>query len=275
MVKLAVSNLAWPAEQESAALALLTEHGVTGVEVVPTRLAPSWDDLTPPILHSARTRLDDAGLRVPALQSLFFGLPEHQILGDDAGFASLVEQLRRVAAVAQALGAPVAVLGAARNRRDCGLPEADAWSLGADRLRAMAESLEGTGLTLALEPVPEAYGCGFITTAAQATRMVRRVDHPALRLHLDSANAHLAHEAIAPAIAEGAPDLAHFHASQPCLGDFAAPLPGHAQAAAALRACAYQGWVSVEMLDRTANPLAVLHQALTIARELYLSSPGW
>jgi D-psicose/D-tagatose/L-ribulose 3-epimerase len=271
MVKLAVSSFAWPAGQDAAALNVLAAHGAAGVEVVPTRLAPDWAALTPELLRATRRRLDDAGLTVPALQSLFFGLPEWQVLGEASEAEGLRAHLLRIAEIAAALGAPVAVLGAARNRRDCGLSEGVAARLGAERLHLFATALEGTGLTLVLEPVPATYGCGFVTSAAAAERMVRLVDHPGLRLHLDVANAHLEGEAIGAAIARGTGLLTHFHASQPDLGDFASPLPGHEEAAAALRVAGYQGWVTVEMLDRGPDPLGRMAQALDVARGVYFS----
>ena len=42
-MRLAVSNIAWPAEHDSAAYALLREAGVTGLEVAPTRFWPGWE----------------------------------------------------------------------------------------------------------------------------------------------------------------------------------------------------------------------------------------
>ena len=77
--RLAVSNLAWPTEQDDAAFALLARLGVAGVEVAPTRLA-AWDALSAVQLADYRSRLAASGLAVSSLQAMLFGLPELQLL---------------------------------------------------------------------------------------------------------------------------------------------------------------------------------------------------
>ena len=77
MMRLSVSNLAWPSASDDQAFALLAREGVQGVEVAPTRLA-AWADITPAVLNSFGTRLRDAGLTVSSLQALLFG-SEHEL----------------------------------------------------------------------------------------------------------------------------------------------------------------------------------------------------
>ena len=276
---LAVSGFAWPPGQEAAALALLRRGGIGAIEVVPTRLVPesgdgvangaaNWAALTPAVLAAARARFAAHGLGIAAVQSLFHGLPgTPQLFGPAGEFARLAAHLRRVAEIAGQLGAPLAVLGAARNRAAAPAHP----DLALARLHGLAEAAAGAGLVLVLEPVPEALGCRFATTAAEALRLVRAVGHPALRLQVDTANAHLAGEDLAPVIAAAGPLLAHVHVAQPGLGAFADPLPGHARAAAALRAGGYRGRVTLELLDHGPDPLADLAGAIAAGRRLYAS----
>lgn len=70
-MKLAVSNIAWPAEQDAAAFALLNELGVGWVEIAPGRIAP-WDDLSPSRAAAYRRMLADNGLAVSSLQAIYF-----------------------------------------------------------------------------------------------------------------------------------------------------------------------------------------------------------
>ena len=39
-MKLAISNLAWPAEQEKTILALMKQYGYTGLEIAPGKVIP-------------------------------------------------------------------------------------------------------------------------------------------------------------------------------------------------------------------------------------------
>ncbi len=263
-MKLGLSNLAWPGADAFDRLAAL---GAAGIEVAPTRIAP-WDALTPATLAAYRRAAEAAGLTIPSLQSIFYGLPGAQLLGDTAAFAAMREHMRRVAVIAASLGARIAVFGAPNNRRRFALPEPDAEALAAERLHALGDIAAPAGLTIALEPVPPEYGGDTLTHAAAALRVVQAAAHPAVRLHLDTACALLAHDSIAAAIAAAGPTLAHFHAQEPGLAPFATPRAEHQAAATALRAAAYPGWIILEMREQP-NPWPAIEQALQYARPTY------
>lgn len=230
-MRLSVSNLAWPSEEDADALALLVKLGVQGVEVAPTRLPCSPAEY--------RNRVTDAGLTIPAMQAILYGKPDLQLFGDLAPmhthFTGLVE-------IAHALGASVMVFGAPANRKRGTLPPDAAWGIGRDRLRALADWCGD--ITIAIEPIP---GAEFLMRWFEVWYMVREVDHPNLRVHLDTACVAIAGDDIAAAIRDTADVLAHYHASQPGLGDFSQPLSAHFQATAALQAIQYKGWMSIEM----------------------------
>ncbi len=246
--RLGVSNLAWPAEAEAEALALLAARGAHGVEVAPTRIAP-WDELTAQRLSSFRQGCERAGLSVSSLQAIFYLRPEASLLGDAAGFAAMAEHVRRVAGIAHALGAGVAVFGAPNSRLRGALSPAEAMQRGAERLHRLGALAEAGALTLAIEPVPALYGADFLQRACEVVEIVRRTDHPRVRAHLDTACVELGGDDIAGAIREAAPLLAHYHVAEPRLGPFAAPLGHHAEAGAALDAIGYAGWVVIEMRE--------------------------
>ena len=114
-MRLAVSNLAWGPELQGQAFEMLARMGVVGIEVAPTRIA-DWSAITPALLAGFRADLAVAGLRTSSLQAVFYNCPNAQLLGDDNGFAAMRDQTQRIAEIAEALGAGVAVFGAPRNR---------------------------------------------------------------------------------------------------------------------------------------------------------------
>lgn len=267
-MRLAVSNLALPSEADEESWAALAKAGVGGIEVAPTRIAP-WDALDAPRLEEFRARLARHGLGVPALQSIFFGVEGIALLEAGEAFAAMERQVAQVARIAAQLGAGVAVFGAPRQRARGGLSLAEALALGTERLHALARIAWRDGVAIALEPVPAAYGNDFLTGWREVLSVVRGVDHPGLRAHLDSACVMLAGDDIAEAISASAPWLVHYHAAEPKLAGFAAPVAPHAAAGAALRAVAYAGWVSVEMMPAEDAPLTALLQAARFTREVY------
>lgn len=267
-IRLSVSNLAWADAVKGEALARLAALGVQGVEVAPTRIA-DWDELTPARLRGYRQELEAAGLRASSLQAVFFNRPDAHLLGDEAGFAAMLEHTRKIADIGAELGAGVAVFGAPRNRlRGDRAPE-DAKALAAERLRILGDAVAGAELFLGMEPVPPVYGGDFLTTADEVIDMVLATDHPWVRVHLDTGCVKLAGDRIGEAVRKALPLLVHFHAAEPQLGTFGTPQSDHAAAAAALREAGYGRWIAIEMREPPADALAEVETAVRFVQRTY------
>ena len=268
MKRLAVSNLAFGPDLRAEAYGRLAAAGVEGVEVALTRIAP-WEALTPEACRAEAASLSAAGLQASSLQAIYFGKPEAQLLGDEAGFEAMLEHTRKVAECGQALGAGVAVFGAPKNRSLGQRSLEDALDLGAARFERLGEAVSPYGLTLGIEPVPAHYGGDFLPSAAEVTAMVRRVDHPNIRLHLDTGCVMLGGGDIGEAVRTGADVLAHMHAAEPDLADFRTPASPHIEAARALTEVGYDGWVAIEMREAPEAPLEAVETAVRYVRATY------
>lgn len=265
-MRLSISNLALPDGYTD--WTRLREAGVEGVEVAPTRIA-AWDELNRGRVEAFRRTLTDSGLVVSSLQAIFFGVPDIALLEEPASFNLMKEHMKRVGEVGALLGAKVAVFGAPKQRSRGKKTEQDAFDLGAERLQQLAEILHKHGLVIGLEPVPSAYNGDFLTIWQDVDAMVRYVDHPALKVHLDTGCVFLGEGRIAEAIAETHDVLAHFHIAEPLLTGFSTPTAEHAESALALIEANYRGWLAIEMLRQESNPLAAVAQAIEFATCAY------
>ncbi|MSP03221.1 MAG: sugar phosphate isomerase/epimerase [Acetobacteraceae bacterium] len=272
-MKLAVSNIAWDEAEHPAILAALSEGGVTGIEIAPTKIWPNWNGATPEAAARLRTELADQGFAVPALQSILFGRPDLHVFGDAASRSGLVTHIARVAALAGALGADTMVFGSPRNRLRGALSEAAAMHAAAAVFRDIGAACAAARTCLCIEANPPQYGGDFLTRWQEAAELVERVDHPGIGLHLDTACTAMAGDDPVAAASACAGLLRHFHVSAPGLGPVGEPPAegspiDHAGIAAALRSGHYAGWVSIEM-RRTETPLASVRRAVAFARGCY------
>jgi D-psicose/D-tagatose/L-ribulose 3-epimerase len=252
--RFAFSNIAWAGQDEPQALALLRAHDISGIEVAPTVIWPDWLRSTPQAAARYRRFLHDEGFEVPALQAILYSRPQ-ACLFDEYGEVEFLDHLEHVATLAEALGAPVAVLGAPRQRDRGLLTWEQALTHAVPTLREAAGRFADHGSCLCIEPNPRQYGCNFVCNAAQGAELVRMVDHPGFGLHLDAAALHLEGENLAEVLPEVAPVLKHFHLSEPNLGDFRRPEVPHLYNLQHLDESGYQGWCSVEM-RRPPGPLS-------------------
>jgi D-psicose/D-tagatose/L-ribulose 3-epimerase len=267
-VKLAVSNIAWAAAADQDAVKTLRHSCIRGIEIAPTRLWPEWKGATPQAAETAKTQYAAMGLSVAALQAILFGKPEYKLFGTSVEREGLVDHLRFCAEVAAAMGARSLVFGAPKNRELCGVPEDTAFQAACECFAAVAPDYERRGVCLCLEANPPQYGCQFLTDSAQAARMVRAVDSPGVRLHLDTACMYLAGEDLPAAIRSNFDLVSHFHVSEPFLASMDAPVIDHALVAGTLRELKYTGWVSLEMRE-AAEPGPALARAVDFLAGTY------
>lgn len=266
-MKLAVSNIAWEQHDDPKVLSMLREAGVTGIEVAPTKVWPSWKGMSTQAATSYRRQLANEGFEIPALQAILFGFPDFQVFVADS-HAAFIEHLKRVADIAAALGATVSVFGSPKNRRRGQLSVGAAMSMAADFFGEVGELFSAHGCCIGLEHNPVEYGCDFITSGADAREFVDQVASDGIGLHLDSGGLHMSGGEITTPIRTLQPCV-HYHASEPMLAPLADGVVDHGSCLRALRATGYERWVSIEMKQPPEDAVT------SIRRSIDVVSKGW
>ena len=119
-MRLAVSNIAWLAEERLEAYAILAEAGVTGLEIAPGIFFHAAHDPFVPDNASAREALReaaDAGLSVVSMQSLLFGVTGAGLFDGAEARAVFEAGMHRAIALAGRFGIPNLVFGSPAQRR--------------------------------------------------------------------------------------------------------------------------------------------------------------
>jgi sugar phosphate isomerase/epimerase len=249
-VRLAISNIAWKSEDDVAVAAMMRATGVTGVEIAPSAV---WADplrATSADLNAYRKLWSAQGIEIVALQALLFGHPELTLFGAPAPRVKMLEHLTGMMDIARALGAGPLVFGSPRNRSigvESAVSRDRARDIAIDFFREAGARAAQRGVSLCVEPNPPAYDCDFINTVGEALALVRDVDSPGFGLHLDAGAIALNAEPVAATVASAAGAIRHVHASEPFLAPLGSGETDHEAFSAALRAIAYDGWVSLEM----------------------------
>jgi len=266
-MKLSVSNIAWPAECDREAFTTISGHGIGALEVAPTRIWPQWEGMTVEAAGLLFDLLRSQSLQVSSMQSILFQ-KQYQLFGSETDRSDMFDHLRRCADIAARLEAQHLVFGAPKNRDRGSLSEEDALEVAAEFFAKVGSYFASLGVCLGFEANPPQYSCNFASNSALAAKLVRRVNSPGFRLHLDSACMQLAGDDPAATIRENADILCHFHVSEPFLGGFESPVVPHEIIAGALREVDYCGWVALEM-RASDQPLPSLDTAVQFLRNTY------
>ena len=269
-MKLAVSNIAWPVEQDAAVAAALSTLRVQAIEVAPTKIWPSPLEATGVQIDAYRRFWETRGLSIVAAQSLLFGQPHLTLFENAATRSRTLEYLRGMIRVCGQLGAEALVFGSPRNRQVGDADQTAAWQAAVEFFGRLGEAAAEVGTVIAMEANPPEYGADFVTRATKALELVRAVNHRGFRLHLDSACMTLAGDPVT-LIGESLQLLQHFHISEPGLAAIGSGAVKHAEFALQLRAHAYGRWISIEMREGQPFTLDALSAAVRYATDIYVA----
>ena len=267
-MKLAVSNIAWGADDLPGHLTLARELGCDGVELAASLIWPEPAEATAAQRKDLRARLSGSGLELVGLHALLFTRPELTLFESPEKRAATRDYLRRMFELCRDLGGRTLVFGSPKSRRRGELPEPEAFAVAADFFRASAEDARPFGVFLLIEPLSP-METDFIRSSKDGAALVARVGHPHFRLELDGR-----------ALAETGEDygvfskyhdiLMHVQTSDPGLTVPGSAGVDHAPIGAALRASGYDRFVSLEMRRDPNDADGAMRRGVQALREHYL-----
>ena len=268
---LAVSSLAWPPAEMDAVLALLNALGCGGVEIAPFSVFNRWNGIADEA-RRLRASIEAQNLECVALQGVLFGAEDVSLFGTEAQRERLEAHLDHVAALAGILGARACVFGAPRQRDPGALGADEAWDMALGGLRRIGPAFDAVGSALAFEANARQYGCRFVSTTAEAARLVSEAACPGIALQIDTGTLFLEHEE--PGVLDEAVPLAvHAHVSEPGLQTVGAHGLDHEGIASVLHSNGYSGSLSVEMKHEDgADWRAAITGAVRFVQRVYLGA---
>jgi sugar phosphate isomerase/epimerase len=274
-MRLAISNIAWPAGADETVLPWLHDEGFTGVELALTKVWPEPAQASAQEVARCRAWWESRGFRIVALQALLFGKPGLTIFDSPQVRRNTLDYLRAIITQAGRLGAKALVFGSPGNRKRRGLTAEEALALAVPFFREVGEFAGEHGVVFCIEPNPAEYGCDWVTNAAQASVVVDAVASAGFALHLDTAAMKLAGDS-AEVVREAGTRCQHFHVSAPFLHCVPGGDVPHEAFAAALEHSGYSGWVSIEMSEGKLQPSWQdgVRKALAFVRRTYGRAAG-
>ncbi|HEY1689446.1 MAG TPA: sugar phosphate isomerase/epimerase family protein [Solirubrobacteraceae bacterium] len=245
------SNFVYGTEDVKTSAARLQAAGYDGIELVGE---PDRYDA-----RRVREIAEAHGLGVSSIGSVFS--TDRDFSADDEAIRREADRyVRRIVDMAAATGAPVAILAPAACGRTHGGPRnGEEHSRMVDALRQSGEYAASLGVELAIEPWNR-YETHLLNRLDQATALAREIDLPNVGVMADVFHMNVEERAIDDAIREAGDLLRHVHLSD---SNRSVPGSGHVDFAAvfnALRDVDYRGYLVIELLPASADPIAVLEE---------------
>jgi len=168
------------------------------------------------------------------------------------------------------LGGKVLVLGSPKQRSLVeGQSKEGAWKRAVDLLSSVLDKAEGLGATICIEPLSPVE-TDFINTVAEGMEMVREINHPNLRIHLDVKAMCSEAAPVADIIRSvSAEDIGHFHVNDanlygPGMGDV-----DYGPIAEAIKDVGWDKWLSVEVFKYDPDPETIAQKSIEYLRSFW------
>ena len=262
-MRFAICNETYEGWDFGAACADIAESGYDGVEIAPFTLA---DDPTEISESHAREIGDVAKSSGLAVTGFHWLLQKPEGLHLTSPYIEIRnrtrETLQHLARICAAMAGEVMVFGSPKQRNVLPGETYDAaFGRAVELFREVCDVAHPLEVTLALEPLAAEY-TNFMVNAEETVRVIKAVDHPACRLHLDVCAMCSEEKTIDDIISEHREYLAYFHANDPNLRG-----PGFGDVdfvpiAHALKKVGYNGVVSVEVFDYKPDPETIARESL-------------
>ncbi len=248
----------------SKVCATAAELGYHGLELAPFTFAQHVDDITKDQRRDARKTIQDAGLETVGLHWLLVG-PDglHMTTTDDSTWSHTRDYFRKLVDLCGDLGGRVMVIGSPNQRSLVdGQTPAGAWSRAVDLFSSVLNDAEARNVTLCIEPL-SSVETDFLNTVEEGVRMVREINHPRFKVHLD----------VKAMFAEGRPveetirsvdlaDIGHFHVNDPNLYGPGMGELDFAPLADAIKSIGWDRWLSVEVFKYDPDPETIARQSM-------------
>jgi sugar phosphate isomerase/epimerase len=165
--------------------------GYTGIEIAPFTLAEDPAAITAAQRREYRSAIESEGLQFAGLHWLMVSPKGLHVTTPDEGLRRRSWQhIRNLIDLCADLGpGGVMVFGSPQQRRTTGgLSRAEATRHFVDGLASVASQAGERGVTILIEPLPQAQ-CDVVLTLDEAASLVKNINHPAIRTMFDVHNA--------------------------------------------------------------------------------------
>lgn len=216
-MRLAISNIAWDVVEDDDVAKLLNKYRIDAIDIAPGKYFPDPTKVSQADINKIKNWWADRGIEITGMQSLLFGTFGLNLFGSDVVKNILLEKITAICRIGSILGATRLVFGSPKSRDRTGLSDEQAQAEAEIFFRRLGDIAYEQGVVICLEPNPTCYGANFMTTSGETAYVVRAIDHPAIRMQLDTGALTINSESIKIVLTDCAPLIGHIHASEPNL----------------------------------------------------------
>lgn len=272
-MRIAISNIAWDVVEDEQISELLSKYLIDAIDIAPGKYFPDPTKAADKDIAKVKAYWEEKEIEITGMQSLLFGTYGLNVFGSKESQQAMLHHLSAVAQIAKGLGATRLVFGSPKNRDREGLSDEQTLCIAKDFFTRLGNIANEHDVVFCLEPNPTCYGANFMTTAEETFDAVSAINHPAIKMQLDTGAITINQESISDILAYSSTQIGHIHISEPGLAVVEDSNADHESYAKAIKTQLDNPLVSIEMVaTQYESHLISIERALAFVTQTYRSA---
>ena len=269
-MRIAISNIAWDVNEDDAVAALLQTKNIDAIDIAPGKYFPDPVQTNEAAIKRVNQYWRARGIHITGMQGLLFATTGLNLFADQSIQQKMLDRLEAIARIAGQLDAKKLVFGSPKNRDRSHLSDQQTQSIALEFFHQLGDRAAKHGVCFCLEPNPEQYGANFMCDSIDTGEMVAAINHPAIKMQLDTGALTINQESIADIVGKYQSLIGHIHASEPDLHTLGDGGCDHQYIANTLKPNLADLIVTIEMRASDSEPhLNAIERALDLAINAY------
>ena len=268
-MKISVSNIAWGNKSLIYFLEYIRKLGCSGVEIAPSVIWPE------PIKSSKEERMNfldsvkKTDLELVGFHSLLYNRPDLQLFLNKDSRNATKDYICDLASMCSELGGKQLIFGSPKNRLLHGKKYDECVKQATEDFFEVAEFSKKKNVFFCIEPLGRDE-TEFIQSLKEGGDMVKKINHPYFKLHLDSKAIFSTKENPHEITKNYKQFLQHVHVGDKNLLEPGTVNTDHYKIGAALRNINYSKYISIEMRENDKDVESSLTRSISYVKKNYL-----
>jgi len=266
-MKLAVSNIAWKNNDFGKFLELLSSQNCVGVEIAPSKI---WNDISN--LKSEEKKIFSSEIKNHNLDflgfhSLLYKKDDLQLFKTKESRDKTKKYLLNLIQLCSELGGKQLVFGSPQNRSTFNNQKVK--EISTKFFNDIGDYSKKYGVNFCLEPLDKSM-TDFLTSINETGAFIKKINHPNLKLHIDTKSFLLSKENIERNISEFKLFIYHVHISNKDLSQLTNDINIHRTVAKSLKQINYDNFLSLEMRRVENDEIDSIKKSIKFIKDNYL-----
>ena len=185
-MNLSISNIAWNIDEDHEISKILNDYNVNLIDIAPNKYFNSINSTNIQEIDKVKNYWKQRNIKISGMQSLLYKANNFNIFNiDEHSHNLIINYLEKIIIIANRLGAKNLIFGSPKNRDRGSLNDTEVLSKSKFFFKSLGDIALNYNIKICLEPNPSLYNCNFMTSTHETEKIIRNVNHEAIKLNLD------------------------------------------------------------------------------------------